>query len=59
MAPILSTAAFGGANENFEKASRRGESLSEQTEIVRYSDRDGIVKDATQLTESDLRYLLE
>ena len=28
-------------------------------ESMLYSDRDGIVKDATQLTESDLRYLLE
>ena len=40
MAPILSTAAFGGANENFEKASRRGESLSEQTEEKSYSVRE-------------------
>lgn len=40
MAPILSTAAFGGANENFEKASRRGESLSEQTEEKSYSIRE-------------------
>lgn len=28
-------------------------------ESILYSDRDGIVKDATQLTENDLRYLLE
>ena len=40
MALILSTAAFGGANENFEKASRRGESLSEQTEEKSYSIRE-------------------
>lgn len=40
MAPILSTAAFGEANENFEKASRRGESLSEQTEEKSYSVRE-------------------
>ena len=51
--------AFEGANKNFEEANRRGNPLSEQTEIVRYSDRDGNAKDATQLTESDLRYLLE